>query len=75
MARSGANGRRRGCYGRRIDDPFEFFQRSKDERCAQTRLYDIVDGGTRGAIANHDPVEVVRMINRSPVLDESQTAE
>jgi len=59
----------------RIDDPLKFFQRLKDERGAQTRLDDILDGETRNAIANHDLVEVVRTTNRTPALDESQTAE
>jgi membrane protease subunit HflC len=59
----------------RISDPLKFFQRLKDERGAQTRLDDILDGETRNAIANHDLVEVVRTTNRSPALDESQTEE
>ena len=59
----------------RISDPLKFFQRLKDERGAQTRLDDILDGETRNSIANHDLVEVVRTTNRTPALDESQTAE
>ncbi|MEO8277347.1 MAG: protease modulator HflC [Thermoanaerobaculia bacterium] len=59
----------------RISDPLKYFQRLKDERGAQTRLDDILDGETRNAIANHDLVEVVRATNRTPELDESQTAE
>jgi modulator of FtsH protease HflC len=59
----------------RISDPLKFFQRLKDERGAQTRLDDILDGETRNAIANHDLVEVVRSTNRVPELDESQTEE
>jgi membrane protease subunit HflC len=59
----------------RISDPLKFFQRLKDERGAQTRLDDILDGETRNAIANHDLVEVVRTTNREPEVDESQTAE
>ena len=59
----------------RISDPLKFFQRLKDERGAQTRLDDILDGETRNSIANHDLVEVVRATNRTPELDESQTAE
>ena len=59
----------------RISDPLKFFQRLKDERGAQTRLDDILDGETRNSIANHDLVEVVRVTNRTPELDESQTAE
>jgi membrane protease subunit HflC len=59
----------------RISDPLKFFQRLKDERGAQTRLDDILDGETRNAIANHDLVEVVRSTNRTPAVDESQTEE
>ena len=59
----------------RISDPLKFFQRLKDERGAQTRLDDILDGETRNAIANHDLVEVVRTSNRTPEHDESETEE
>ncbi len=48
----------------RISDPLLFFQRLRDERGAQTRLDDILDGETRNAIANHDLVELVRSSNR-----------
>ena len=50
----------------RITDPLLFFQRLRDERGAQTRLQDILDGETRNAIARHDLVEVVRSSNRDP---------
>ena len=55
----------------RITDPLLFFQRLRDERGAQSRLDDILDGETRNAIANHDLLEVVRTSNREPELDES----
>ena len=48
----------------RIHDPLLFFQRLRDERGAQTRLDDILDGETRNAIANHDLVELIRSTNR-----------
>jgi membrane protease subunit HflC len=57
----------------RISDPLKFFQRLENERGAQTRLDDILDGETRDAIASHDLVEVVRSSNREPAVDESQT--
>ena len=61
----------------RITDPLLFFQRLRDERGAQTRLDDILDGETRNAVARHDLVEVVRSTNRDPdtiLLDtESET--
>jgi len=50
----------------RITDPLLFFQRLRDERGAQTRLDDILDGETRNAIANHNLVELVRSSNREP---------
>lgn len=49
-----------------ITDPLLFFQRLRDERGAQTRLDDILDGETRNAVANHDLVEIVRNSNRQP---------
>ena len=51
----------------RITDPLLFFQRLRDERGAQSRLDDILDGETRNAIAAHDLVELVRNSNRTPV--------
>lgn len=48
----------------RITDPLLFFQRLRDERGAQSRLDDILDGETRSTIAKHDLIEVVRSSNR-----------
>jgi len=48
----------------RITDPLLFFQRLRDERGAQSRLDDILDGETRNAVANHDLVEIIRTSNR-----------
>jgi membrane protease subunit HflC len=48
----------------RIADPLLFFQRVRDERGAQTRLDDILDGETRKAVANVNLIEVVRSTNR-----------
>jgi len=50
-----------------ITDPLQFFKRLRDERGAQSRLDDILDGETRNAIASHDLVEVVRSTNRDPI--------
>ncbi len=55
----------------RISDPLLFFQRLRDERGAQSRLDDILDGETRNAIANHDLIEVIRSSNREAAADES----
>lgn len=54
----------------RISDPLIFFQRVRDERGAQTRLDDIIDGETRNAIANYDLIEIVRSTNREFELSE-----
>lgn len=56
----------------RITDPLLFFQRLQDERRAQSRLDDILDGETRNAIANHNLVELVRSSNREPEQDTGQ---
>jgi membrane protease subunit HflC len=58
----------------RIKDPLLFFQRVRDERGAQSRLDDILDGETRNAIANHNLVELVRSTNRTPMTSEELTA-
>lgn len=49
----------------RISDPLTFFQRVRDERGAQSRLDDIIDGETRNAIAKYILDEVVRSTNRA----------
>jgi membrane protease subunit HflC len=51
----------------RITNPLLFFQRLRDERGAQSRLDDILDGETRNAVARHDLIEIVRSTNREPV--------
>ncbi len=48
----------------RIADPLRFYQAVRDERGAQSRLDDIVDGETRNAVASYDLIEVVRSSNR-----------
>jgi membrane protease subunit HflC len=54
----------------RIHDPLVFYQRVRDERGAQSRLDDIVDGETRNAIAKFDLIEIVRSSNRELELTE-----
>jgi len=49
-----------------ITDPLLFFQRLRDERGAQSRLDDILDGETRNAVARNDLIEIVRTSNRDP---------
>jgi membrane protease subunit HflC len=58
----------------RITDPLLFFQRVRDERGAQSRLDDILDGETRNAIAKHYLVELVRTTNRDQLSSEEFTA-
>ena len=48
----------------RIADPLRFFQAVQDERGAQSRLDDIIDGQTRNAVASSDLIELVRSSNR-----------
>ena len=56
----------------RIQDPLLYFQRVRDERGAQTRIDDIIDGQTRNAVANYDLNEIVRSSNREfEVTEES----
>jgi membrane protease subunit HflC len=61
----------------RIVDPLLFFQRLRDERGAQSRLDDILDGEMRNAVARYNLIELVRSTNRDPddVLVESEEEE
>jgi membrane protease subunit HflC len=53
-----------------IIDPLQFFIRLRDERSAQSRLDDILDGETRIAVAGHNLLELVRSTNREPEVVE-----
>jgi modulator of FtsH protease HflC len=58
-------------FGRwRIVEPLRFFQRLRDERNAQSRLDDIIDGETRNAIASYPLIDAVRSSNRAFSDDE-----
>ena len=57
----------------RIENPLLFFQRLRDERGAQSRLDDIIDGETRNVIASHNLIEAVRTSNRG--FEEAEEAE
>ncbi len=48
----------------KISDPLLFYQRVRDERLAQTRIDDIMDGEIRNAVSRHDLIENVRSTNR-----------
>lgn len=54
----------------RISDPLVYFQRVRDERGAQSRIDDIIDGETRNAVANFNLIEIVRSSNREFELTE-----
>ncbi len=54
-----------------ITDPLQFFKRLTNERGAQSRLDDILDGETRDYIANNNLEEVVRTSNRVPLASGS----
>jgi len=53
-----------------ITNSLQFFIRLRDERSAQSRLDDILDGETRNAIASHDLLDLVRSSNRDPEVTE-----
>ncbi len=57
----------------RIADPLLFFQRLRDERGAQSRLDDILDGETRNVVAKHDLIELVRSSNPPELLKKVET--
>lgn len=54
-----------------ITDPLQFFKRLRNERGAQSRLDDILDGETRDFIASHDLEEAVRNSNRTPLATDT----
>lgn len=54
-----------------IVDPLQFFKRLKNERGAQSRLDDILDGATRNFIAKNNIEEAVRSSNRVPLSADS----
>lgn len=56
-----------------ITDPLQFFKRLTNERGAQSRLDDILDGETRDYIANHNIEEAVRTSNRKPIPSDTIT--
>ncbi len=53
-----------------IHDPLKFFQSVNNERNAQSRLDDIIDGVTRDIISKHPLIEIVRNTNREMVTVE-----
>ena len=55
-----------------ITDPLQFFKRLTNERGAQSRIDDILDGDTRNFIANNNIEEAVRTSNRIPVTSDNE---
>jgi membrane protease subunit HflC len=55
-----------------ITDPLQFFKRLTNERGAQSRIDDILDGDTRDFIANNDIEEAVRTSNRVPESSDNE---
>lgn len=54
-----------------ITDPLQFFKRLTNERGAQSRLDDILDGETRNYIAKNNIEEAVRTSNRTPLVSDT----
>ncbi len=55
-----------------ITDPLQFFKRLTNERGAQSRLDDIIDGSTRNFIADNNIEEAVRSSNRTPISSDTE---
>jgi membrane protease subunit HflC len=55
-----------------ITDPLLFFKRLTNERGAQSRIDDILDGDTRNFVANNNIEEVVRSSNRVPESSDTE---
>ena len=53
----------------RIKDPLLFFKRLRDETRAQSRLDDILDGGTRNVVAKYELIELVESPDTSAEKD------
>ncbi len=54
-----------------ITDPLQFYKRLTDERGAQSRIDDILDGEARNYIAKSNLEEVVRSTNRTPLVNDT----
>jgi membrane protease subunit HflC len=53
----------------RITEPLTFFQSVKDERTAQARLDDIIDGAVRNQITRYNLLDAVRSSNRPMFIE------
>lgn len=58
----------------RIADPLVFYKSVEDERQAQSRLDDVIDGATRNAVASFNLIDIVRTSDRNfAISDEVQS--
>tara|TARA_Y100001968_G_C19356464_1_gene717451 strand:- start:317 stop:1246 length:930 start_codon:yes stop_codon:yes gene_type:complete len=48
----------------KISDPLKFYKAARNERTAQSRLDDVIDGIVRDKISNREMVEIIRSTNR-----------
>jgi len=48
----------------RISDPLKFYKAARNERTAQSRLDDVIDGIVRDEISNREMVEIIRSSDR-----------
>ncbi len=58
-----------------ITDPLQFFKRLTNERGAQSRIDDILDGETKDHIAKNKIRDLVRSTNRTPLRSELNVGE
>jgi membrane protease subunit HflC len=49
----------------RISDPLKFYKAARNERTAQSRLDDVIDGIVRDKISNRQMVEIIRSTDRN----------
>jgi membrane protease subunit HflC len=56
----------------RITDPLRFYNAVKDERGAQGRLDDVLDGSVRDVVSSHYLIELVRTTDRPLALPQQQ---
>ena len=58
-----------------IVDPLQFYKRLTNERGAQSRIDDILDGETKDHIAKNKLIELVRSANRTPAQTDTNDIE
>ena len=58
-----------------IVDPLQFYKRLTNERGAQSRIDDILDGETKDHIAKNKLIELVRSENRTPMQTDTKDIE